>query len=90
MTDWLHFWFDEQGVYRRATPPNGEAWSDSLAWADVVRVCLEMEDFLGTDSLYILTCGMQLAMPATLPRRVNGTPSVIPVHHPGIRPLPGH
>src|SRR5262245_60347146 len=55
MLDWFQCWFDEQGVYRRAEPPNGEAWNDSLAWADIIRVCLEMEDFLGSDSLYIFT-----------------------------------
>lgn len=55
MPDGFHFWFDDQGVYRRVESPNGEPWSDSLAWGDVIRVCLEMEDFLGTDSLYIFT-----------------------------------
>lgn len=55
MPDWFQSWFDEHHIYRRAEPPNGEAWSDSLAWADVARVCLEMEDFLGADSLYIFT-----------------------------------
>lgn len=55
MSDWFQCWFDEQGVYRRATPPAGEAWSDVLAWGEVVRVCLEMQDYLGTDCLYIFT-----------------------------------
>ncbi len=53
--DWLQFWFDEQGLHRRANPPGRAAWSDSLAWADVARVCLEMEDFLGTNSIYVFT-----------------------------------
>jgi hypothetical protein len=55
MPDWFHGWFDEQGVYRRAAPPDREAWSDALAWADVERVCLEMEGFVGADSIYIFT-----------------------------------
>jgi hypothetical protein len=56
MLDWFKSWFDQQRVYRQATPPNAEAWSDSLAWEDIVRVCLEMEGGpWGTDSLYIFT-----------------------------------
>src|SRR5262245_51799548 len=55
MDDWFRCWFDEDNLYRRADPPGAEAWSDSLAWADVIRVCLEMEDFLGSDRLYIFT-----------------------------------
>lgn len=53
--DWYHVTFDETGFTRHVTPPGGEAWTDSVQWAEIVRVCLEMEDFIGTDSLYVFT-----------------------------------
>ncbi|MBX7215314.1 MAG: hypothetical protein K1X39_15005 [Thermoflexales bacterium] len=52
---WYQVRFDEQGVHRAAQPPGAEPWSDSLAWADILRVCLEMEGFLGSDTLYLFS-----------------------------------
>jgi hypothetical protein len=42
LSQWFHVRFDEHGVYRRAEPPGKEPWSDQFAWADVMRVCLEV------------------------------------------------
>jgi hypothetical protein len=53
--DWFHVRFDEHGVYRRVESPGKEPWSDQFAWVDVVRVCLEVRDFLESDALYIFT-----------------------------------
>ena len=52
---WYQVRFDEQGVHRAAQPPGAEPWSDSLAWADIVRVCLEVEDFVETEALYLFS-----------------------------------
>lgn len=53
--DWYTVTFDETGFTRQVAPPGGEAWTDSVRWDEIVRVCLEMEDFLGSDSLYVFT-----------------------------------
>ncbi|MCC7358297.1 MAG: hypothetical protein IT317_02400 [Anaerolineales bacterium] len=52
---WYHVRFDDQGVHRAAQPPGREPWSDSLAWDAIVRVCLEMEGCLGSDSIYLFS-----------------------------------
>lgn len=52
---WYTITFDEVGFTRHVAPPGGEAWTDSVQWDEIVRVCLEMQDFLGTDSLYVFT-----------------------------------
>ena len=53
--DWYHVTFDAQGLARDVRPPGREAWQDTVAWGDIARVCLEMEGFLGSDSLHIFT-----------------------------------
>jgi hypothetical protein len=50
---WYRVAYDEAGVYRAAQPPGAEAWSDFIAWDSIVRVCLEMEGFLGSDTIYV-------------------------------------
>ncbi len=52
---WYQVTFDDSGVQRAAQPPGAEAWRDAFAWADVVRVCFEVEDFTGSDGLYVFT-----------------------------------
>ena len=52
---WYQVRFDDDLVYRAAQPPGGEAWTDNLAWADIERVCFEVEDFTGADGLYLFT-----------------------------------
>jgi hypothetical protein len=52
---WYDVRFDDHGVHRSARPPGGEPWTDSFAWADVERVCFEVEEFIGTDGLYVFT-----------------------------------
>jgi hypothetical protein len=53
--NWYQVRFDDHTVYRAAQPPGGEAWHDTFAWDDVMRVCFEVEDFTGADGLYIFT-----------------------------------
>lgn len=55
ISDWYRVTFDDQGVYRAVQPPGHAAWNDFFAWVDVERVCLEVEDFTGSDGLYIFT-----------------------------------
>lgn len=52
---WYQVHCDEAGVHRAAQPPGRPAWSDTLAWDAIVRVCLEMEGFLGSDTLYLFS-----------------------------------
>jgi hypothetical protein len=52
---WYRVTFDDTHVYRDVRPPGSAAWSDSWAWAEVIRVCFEPGDFLVTDTLYIFT-----------------------------------
>jgi hypothetical protein len=52
---WYRVHFDDERVHRAAQPPDQPAWSDAFAWADVVRVCLEVEDFTGAGGLYLFT-----------------------------------
>lgn len=53
--DWYHVTFDETGFTRHVAPPGGEAWTDAVAWPEIVRVCLEMEGLFGSDSLHVFT-----------------------------------
>lgn len=53
--DWFQVRFDETGLTRAAQPPGQPAWQDAVAWADILRVCLKMEGFLGSDGLYVFT-----------------------------------
>jgi hypothetical protein len=52
---WYRLRLDEAGVRRLVQPPGGEAWSDFIAWASIVRVCLEIEDFPGSDTIFLFT-----------------------------------
>ncbi len=53
--NWYRVRFDDDQVHRAAQPPGGEAWADNFAFADIERVCFEVEDFTGADGLYIFT-----------------------------------
>jgi hypothetical protein len=53
--DWYRVRFDARGLTRAAAPPGRPAWEDAVAWADIMRVCLEMEGAFGSDSLYLFT-----------------------------------
>ena len=52
---WYQVRFDAENVYRAAQPPGKPGWSDHFAWADIIRVCLEVEEFTLTDGLYIFS-----------------------------------
>ena len=54
-SSWYQVRFDDEAVYRAAQPTGQPGWTDQFAWADVIRVCLEVEEFTGTDGLYIFT-----------------------------------
>jgi hypothetical protein len=53
--DWYQVRFDERGFYRAAQPPGQAPWDDFVAWEAVIRVCLEVEEFSGSDGLYVFT-----------------------------------
>lgn len=53
--DWYHVTWDAHSFTRAVRPPGRPAWQDQAAWADIVRVCLEMEGWLGSDSLHVFT-----------------------------------
>lgn len=55
ISEWYRVRFDDRGLYRSVEPPEGEGWSDSVAWDDIRRICLEVEDFVGTGALYVFT-----------------------------------
>jgi hypothetical protein len=52
---WFQVRFDEMGIHRAAQPPGADPWADTLAWADIIRVCLEVEDFVSTEGLYLFS-----------------------------------
>jgi hypothetical protein len=52
---WFQVRFDETGVHRSAQPPGGQPWHDHLRWDDIERVCLEVEDFVETEGLYLFS-----------------------------------
>ncbi len=52
---WYRVRFDDDLVHRAAQPPGGTAWADAFAWADIERVCFEVEDFTGADGLYVFS-----------------------------------
>ena len=52
---WYQVRYDAAGIHRAAQPPGAAAWSDTLAWAAILRVCLEMEGFLGSETLNLFS-----------------------------------
>ena len=52
---WFHVRFDDWGVTRNVSPPDGKAWVDAFAWADVFRVCFRSGQFLEPDEYYVFT-----------------------------------
>jgi hypothetical protein len=53
---WYQVTFDNEGVQRAAQPPGQAGWSDHFAWAEVERVCVEVEELSDSDGLYVFTC----------------------------------
>jgi hypothetical protein len=72
---WFQVSFDADGVRRAAQPPGQPAWSDALAWGDIVRVCMEMEGFLGSDTLYLFS--RQRPESYAIPMPAEGTSALI-------------
>ena len=72
---WYRLRLDDTGVHRLVQPPGGTAWSDHIAWADIVRVCLEIEDFLGSDTIYLFTRGRDESY--AIPTAADGGPDLI-------------
>lgn len=52
---WYQVTFDHDGVHRAAQPQGQPGWSDFFGWADVERVCIEVEEFSDSDGLYVFT-----------------------------------
>jgi hypothetical protein len=72
---WYQVRFDNEGVYRSAQPPEGEPWNDFLAWADIVRVCLEVEDFVETEGLYLFS--RRRPESYAIPMQADGGPELL-------------
>jgi hypothetical protein len=72
---WYQVRFDQAGIYRSAQPPGGEAWSDFLAWGDIVRVCLEVEAFVETEALYLFSRHRPESY--AIPMQANGGPELL-------------
>lgn len=53
--DWYQVSFGAETITRKAQPPNGEAWEDSLRFEDIIRVCYQIEDMLVSDGIYLFT-----------------------------------
>jgi hypothetical protein len=55
LKDWYQVRFDDGYIYRNVEPPDGEAWSDQIAWQRVRRVCIYAADLYSSDEIYIFT-----------------------------------
>ena len=55
VSQWFRVWLDETHVYRSARPPGREAWNDHFVWAEVIRVCLQVEPFPTSNGIYVYT-----------------------------------
>jgi hypothetical protein len=55
LSDWYKVSFDDRVVRREVSPPDGEAWVDEFAWADVVRVCFKTGSAFESDEVYVFT-----------------------------------
>ena len=75
IAEWYQVRFDAAGFYRAAQPPGAEAWNDAVRWADIVRVCLEVEDFLETEALYVFT--RERPESYAVPMRADGGPELL-------------
>ena len=55
LKEWYFVTFDDRSVHIRAEPPGAEAWSQSFAWDNVIRVCFKAEDIFVSDGIYVFT-----------------------------------
>ena len=72
---WYQVRFDDAGVHRAAQPPGRPAWSDTLAWDAIIRVCQEMEGWPGSDTLYLFSRHRPESY--VIPMAAEGTPALI-------------
>jgi len=72
---WYHVTVDDTGLYRSVSPPGREAWSDFLAWAGIERVCLEMEGFVGSDTIHLFARHRPESY--AIPTAADGGPALI-------------
>ena len=75
LADWYQVRCDQTGFTRTAQPPGAEAWSDQVRWADIVRVCLEVEDFVTTEALYVFTNERPESF--AIPMQADGGPELL-------------
>jgi hypothetical protein len=75
IADWFQVRFDAAGIYRSAQPPGAGAWADHVRWADIIRVCLEVEDFISTEALYIFT--RERPESYAVPMQADGGPELL-------------
>jgi hypothetical protein len=55
LRDWFSVRFDDDTISWQVNPPDGDAWSATMAWKRIVRVCLKTGDWLESDVVYIFT-----------------------------------
>jgi hypothetical protein len=53
--EWYRVFCDDFGIHRDVAPPGGDAWSDEVAWSDIVRVCFKPGGIFESDEFYVFS-----------------------------------
>ena len=55
LSEWFQITFDASAIKLDVHPPGSDAWSASIAWNSIVRVCFKAADLFESDEIYIFT-----------------------------------
>jgi len=55
--DWFRVICGDEAIQLDVRPPGGEAWDATIPVETVTRVCLELGDFLASDTIYLFVAG---------------------------------
>jgi len=55
LREWYRVRLDEVGIHLDVSPPGKQPWQDTIRWADITRVCYQVEDVLMSDGWYLFT-----------------------------------
>ncbi len=55
LKNWFQASWDEEFIYRTATPPGKEAWNDKFRWLDINRICFNATDYMLSDEIIFCT-----------------------------------
>lgn len=53
LDNWYIVEWDKTTITRKVSPPGKDAWSDHLRWADIIRVCFDVNDIYESDCIYL-------------------------------------